>query len=107
MEAAGIEPAQHSPRLGADSAPALIGVSCGHRVPRVPVADGNARRVYWCPTCGEHRMSGGKTTGLHGHAYLLLLRQLVEDSDTPIVVPDPGTPHGRAVVAALGATVSL
>jgi hypothetical protein len=80
-----------------------IGVSCGHRVPREPVlVDG--RKLYWCETCGEHRMSGKKPTG-GGHDYLLRLAQLVEEHG-PITVDDPGTAHGRAVVRALGAELS-
>lgn len=65
------------------------------------VTDG--RRLYWCASCGAYRMSGGKTSGAFGHAYLFELRQLVQELD--IVVPDPGSEHGRAVVAALGASI--
>ena len=79
-----------------------IGVSCGHRVPRKPVVvDG--RKLYYCPTCGTHRMSGGKP-GSGGHDYLLRLAQLVEEHG-PIAIDDPGTDHGRAVARVLGATV--
>lgn len=77
-----------------------IGVSCGHRVPRKPLLV-EGRKLYWCEACGAHRMSGGKP-GSGGHEYLRLLRDLVESNPIPIVVDDPGTDRGRAVVLALG-----
>lgn len=87
----------------------MISVSCGHRVPRVPVKDesegAKGRNLYWCHGCSAYRMSGGKVTGLNGHAYLFALRDLVERNDRPIVVGDPCTPHGRRTVAALGAQI--
>jgi hypothetical protein len=48
-------------------------------------------------------MSGGKP-GSGGHEYLRLLRELVDENPAPIVVDDPGTERGRAIVRALGAT---
>jgi hypothetical protein len=82
---------------------ATIGVSCGHRVPREPeLVDG--RKLYWCETCGTHRMSGGSSTGVGAFDFLLELRDSIESFDVPIVVDDPGTDRGRAIVRALGAT---
>jgi hypothetical protein len=40
-------------------------------------------------------------TGEFAHEWAYLLRDLCEQRG--VVVPDPGTDHGRAVVAALGA----
>lgn len=95
-------------RAEADSP--TIGVSCGHRVPRLPVLGepnrlGQRRKLYWCETCAAYRMSGGKTSGEHGHRYLFELRDLIENNPVPIVVDDPRTEHGRAVVRALGAHI--
>ena len=88
-------------RTQADSS--TIGVSCGHRVPRVKPPDREQLAGYWCEQCGTYRMSGGKTTGHNGHAYLLALRELVETNTRPIVVDDPQTEHGREAILALGA----
>jgi hypothetical protein len=88
-------------RAQADSA--TIGVSCGHRVPREPeLVDG--RKLYWCATCGAHRMSGGATTGERAFDFLLELRDGIFSFEIPIVVDDPGTERGRAIVRALGAS---
>jgi hypothetical protein len=83
-----------------------IGVSCGHRVPRVPVprTDGKTGNVYWCEVCGTHKMSGGRCTGERGFDFLLDLRD--EVIRLGVTVPDPGTEQGRAVVAALGGRVA-
>lgn len=79
-----------------------IPVSCGHRVPRVPVP-AERGNVYWCAACGEHRRSGGKSTGERGFDFLLELRDTA--SSMGLVVDDPGTEQGRAVVRALGASI--
>jgi hypothetical protein len=87
------------------SADATIGVSCGHRVPRVPVKlEGRAGNRYWCETCSAHRMSGGSSTGERGFDFLLELRD--EISSLELIVDDPGTEQGRAIVRALGAKVA-
>lgn len=87
-----------------NAATPTIGVSCGHRVPRVPVEiAGQAGRRYWCDACQAHRMSGGASTGERGFDFLLELRDTI--ASTGIVVDDPGTEHGRAVVRALGAEI--
>jgi hypothetical protein len=79
-----------------------IGVSCGHRVPRTPVAiAGLAGRRYWCESCGAYRMSGG--TGEQAFDFLLELRD--EISARGLEVDDPGTDQGRAIVEAFGATI--
>jgi hypothetical protein len=48
-------------------------------------------------------MSGGKSSGLHAFDFLLELRELIQRHG--VTVPDPGTEHGRAAVAALGARI--
>ncbi|HEX3056649.1 MAG TPA: hypothetical protein VHP82_10965 [Gaiellaceae bacterium] len=88
----------------------LIGVSCGHRVPRKPVtmkydAGGQAIKRYWCMECGTYRMSGGPATGGRAFDFLLELRD--EISSRGLVVDDPGTEQGRAVVSAFGARIRL
>lgn len=83
----------------------MVGVSCGHVVPRVKPPGRERLPGYWCDECGTYRMSGGKATGENGHAYLLMLPELVAENLTPIVVDDPGTPDKRALVAALGAQI--
>lgn len=88
----------------------MIGVSCGHRVPRIPVISepnqrGQRTKLYWCETCGEHRMSGGKTTGEIGFDFLLQLRDDISSQEIPVVVADPGTERGRAIVRLLGARI--
>lgn len=86
---------------------ALIGVSCGHRVPRKPVTmkyrNGQPIRRYWCMECGAYRMSGGSSNGVRAFDFLLELRD--EISAAGVEVNDPGTERGRAVVTALGATI--
>lgn len=79
-----------------------IGVSCGHRVPRVAVQEG-VRRLYWCEACGAYRMSGGSSSGEHAFDFLLELRDTIESIG--LVVDDPGTERGRATVRALGASI--
>lgn len=96
--------------MRSERADATVGVSCGHRVPRVPVlsepnARGQRRKLYWCETCGVHRMSGGSSSGVAAFDFLLGLRDDIAASEVPIAVDDPGTEHGRAVVRALGATI--
>lgn len=82
-----------------------IRVSCGHRVPRIPVkVDGKAGHRYWCEECGSNKMSGNACTGELAFDFLLELRDEVERCG--IVVDDPGTRHGRDVVLALGARFS-
>lgn len=88
----------------------LIGVSCGHRVPRLPVLgeptwNGQRPKLYWCSECREHRMSGGKTTGLQAFDFLLELRDSIVSHPVSIVVDDPGNEEGRATIHALGASV--
>jgi hypothetical protein len=81
-----------------------VGVSCGHRVPRVPVKlDGTAGHRYWCDECGTHRMSGGRSSGEHAFDFLLELRDTVVSIG--LSVDDPGTERGRATIRALGAHV--
>jgi hypothetical protein len=84
-----------------------IGVSCGHRVPRAPTiqltVNGQPVKRYWCADCGMYRMSGGRSKGHAAFDFLLELRD--EISTRGIVVDDPGSEQGRAIVQAFGATV--
>lgn len=50
-------------------------------------------------------MSGGSSTGERGFDFLLQLRDDIASHEIPIVVADPGTDRGRAIVAALGAVI--
>jgi hypothetical protein len=86
-----------------------IGVSCGHRVPRVPVIDGR-RKLYWCDECGEHRMSGGKTTGERGFDWLLELRDDIADSQASgqtilLEASEPLAEHNKRLMDTLGVPV--
>jgi hypothetical protein len=82
----------------------LIGVSCGHRVAREAVKiDG--RNLYWCETCGEHRMSGTAGSGVNSFDWLLLLQDEISRNDIVIELDYEPKPHQRAVVEALGATI--
>lgn len=88
-----------------------IGVCCGHRVPRVPIAvprtDGRGtQKVYWCAECNQHRMSGGKVTGERGFDWLLELRDEIELRQLTVVFPRRLSPEREALVRALGATPS-
>jgi hypothetical protein len=58
------------------------------------------------PRIGRSHMVGrGKVgTGEYAHAWTFELRDLCERHS--VEVPDPGTAHGRAVVAALGARIN-
>ena len=82
----------------------LIGVSCGHRVPREPVrVDG--RNLYWCEVCGEHRMSGTAGSGIGSFDWLLMLKDDITSNNIVVTFDVEPEPHQRAVAEALGATV--
>lgn len=82
----------------------MINVCCGHVVPRVPVPVKRGNR-YWCDACGQLRMSGGKSTGLHAFDWALQLRDMIEQNPDPIVIDDPGTQYGRRLVLTFGAQI--
>jgi hypothetical protein len=84
----------------------LIGVSCGHRVPRLPVPAKVGNR-YWCPTCGAHRMSGGKTTGERSMDFLFELRDDVARAGIELVFAAEPPRQTREVIEALGAAWSV
>jgi hypothetical protein len=82
----------------------LIGVSCGHRVPREVVrVDG--RNLYWCETCGHHRMSGTAGSGLASFDWLLMLKDEITMRDIVVYCDEEPKPHQRSVVEALGASL--
>lgn len=89
-----------------------IPISCGHRAHRDSMKFGERNRtgqhprLYRCETCGEWRMSGGKTTGLQSFDFLLELRDEIAARGIVVDVDDTWTKHGIAVVEALGATAS-
>lgn len=84
---------------------ATIGVSCGHRVSRLPVKSGRAL-VYWCEACGAYRMSGGRSTGQHSNAYLHAILELVDEfGPLEFVFPDDPPPHIGKLIATLGVAI--
>ena len=89
------------------TATGLIGISCGHSVPRKPVVQPSGRKLYWCETCGEHRMSGGPATGLRGFDFLLMLKDEITSRDLVVRFDLEPDAHHRAVVAALGAKIEV
>lgn len=89
-------------RFVADSS--TIGVSCGHRVPRDPVRVG-ARKLYWCDTCGEHRMSGNASSGERAFDFLLELRDEIASRGLVVDIDERVPPRSVAVIEAFGARV--
>lgn len=95
----------------------LIGVSCGHRVPRIPIVqEGRGRggrrlqrrNVYWCETCQQHRMSGGRSTGQHGNAFLHAIPELIDElGPIEFVFPTEPEPHVRRLMATLGVAIVI
>jgi len=87
----------------------MIGVSCGHRVPRVPVArpDGKYGVVYWCEECGAHRMSGSRSTGIEAFDFFLELKDEITARELVVDFDHELQPHQRALVEAFGATVRV
>ena len=85
-----------------------VGVSCGHRVPRVPAAvPGQAGLRYWCEDCQAHRMAGCKATGEIGFAFLLQLRDDIARLGVTVDLDHEPTVQERGVMEALGARVTV
>jgi len=82
-----------------------IGVSCGHRVPRLPIVDG-VRKLYWCQECGARRMSGGKVTGELAFDFLLELRDEISRRELVVRFDRQLEPWQTALVEALGAKIA-
>jgi hypothetical protein len=94
--------AKAQPTRSPASSSGRIRLCCGHVVDRANKAP---TQGYWCEECGRARMSGAVGTGERVNAWAEQLRDDVENSPIPIVVDDPGTEHGRALVLALGAEI--
>jgi hypothetical protein len=85
-----------------------IGVNCGHRVPRAPVAlEGIVGKRYWCEECAAYRMSGGKSTGLDAFEFLFVLRDEAERHGVQVELEAEPTLRQRQVIEALGATLTV
>ena len=93
-----------------DSSSTTIRISCGHRVPRVPVLSepnerGQRTKRYWCEDCGKFGMSGNACSGERAFDFLFQLRDEVAGRGIVIIAGSDVDEQGVAVMRALGADV--